>query len=127
MKGEMTMTKSTLVLLDFINEIVDEKGKFAGKGYPAFVKAHGVLDNVNAAITKARMKNIPVVFVRVGFSPDYREWPESSPLFLGPPRNLARSSLAPGQRKFIRSSIRPMRTFSSPNTASARSMRHRSR
>lgn len=81
MKGKTAMTKSALVLLDFINEIVDEKGKFAGKGYPAFVKAHGVLDNVNAAITKARTKNIPVVFVRVGFSPDYREWPESSPLF----------------------------------------------
>ena len=42
MKGE-TMNKSALILIDFINEIVDEKGKFAGKGYPAFVKAHGVL------------------------------------------------------------------------------------
>jgi len=72
---------TVLVLLDFINEIVDEKGKFAGKGYPAFVKTHGVLDNVNAAIVKARAKNIPVIFVRVGFSSDYREWPESSPLF----------------------------------------------
>ena len=72
---------TTLILLDFINEIVDEKGKFAGKGYPAFVKTHGVLNSVNAAIAKAREKNIPVIFVRVGFSPDYREWPESSPLF----------------------------------------------
>ncbi len=79
MKRE-TMT-TALILLDFINEIVDEKGKFAGKGYPAFVKTHGVLDNVNAAIAKARAKDIPVIFVRVGFSFDYREWPESSPLF----------------------------------------------
>lgn len=75
------MTKSALVLLDFINEIVDEKGKFAGKGYPAFLKAHGILDHVNITIAKAREKNIPIVFVRVGFSPDYREWPEASPLF----------------------------------------------
>ncbi|PIT98058.1 MAG: cysteine hydrolase [Candidatus Andersenbacteria bacterium CG10_big_fil_rev_8_21_14_0_10_54_11] len=75
------MNKSALILIDFINEIVDEKGKFAGKGYPVFVKAHGVLENVNAAIAKARAKDIPVIFVRVGFSPDYREWPESSPLF----------------------------------------------
>ena len=75
------MNKSALILIDFINEIVDEKGKFAGKGYPAFVKARGVLENVNAAIAKARTKAIPVIFVRVGFSPDYREWPESSPLF----------------------------------------------
>lgn len=73
--------KTALILIDFINEIVDEKGKFAGKGYPAFVKANNVLENVNAAIAKARAKDIPVIFVRVGFSPDYREWPESSPLF----------------------------------------------
>lgn len=75
------MNKVALVLIDFINEIVDEKGKFAGKGYPAFVKAHNVLENVNAAITKARARKVPIIFVRVGFSPDYREWPESSPLF----------------------------------------------
>ena len=75
------MNKSALILIDFINEIVDENGKFAGKGYPAFVKAHDVLTNVNAAISKARVKDIPVIFVRVGFSSDYREWPESSPLF----------------------------------------------
>ena len=72
---------TALILLDFINEIVDEKGKFAGKGYSFFVKAHGVLDNANAVIAKARAKNMPIIFVRVGFSPDYREWPESSPLF----------------------------------------------
>jgi nicotinamidase-related amidase len=81
MKGE-TMNKSALILIDFINEIVDEKGKFAGKGYPAFVKTHNVLANVNAAIGKARERGIPIIFVRVGFSPDYREWPESSPLFV---------------------------------------------
>ena len=75
------MNKSALILIDFINEIVDEKGKFAGKGYPAFVKARGVLENVNAAIAKARTKDIPVIFVRVGVSPDYREWPQSSPPF----------------------------------------------
>jgi nicotinamidase-related amidase len=75
------MTKSALVLLDFINEVVDEKGKLAGKGYPTFLKAHGVLDSVNNAIVKARSKNIPIIFVRLGFSPDYREWPETSPLF----------------------------------------------
>ncbi|OGG42819.1 hypothetical protein A3G50_02555 [Candidatus Jorgensenbacteria bacterium RIFCSPLOWO2_12_FULL_42_11] len=75
------MTKSVLILLDFINEIVDEKGKFAGKGYPAFVKMHGILDNVNATIAKAREKGIPIIFIRIGFSSDYREWPEFSPLF----------------------------------------------
>ena len=75
------MTKSVLILLDLINEIVDEKGKFTSKGYPAFVKMHGIFDNVNATIAKARKKDIPIIFVRIGFSSDYREWPEFSPLF----------------------------------------------
>ena len=75
------MGTSALLLIDFINEIVDVKGKFAGKGYPAFVEKHKILLNVNTTIGKARKKNIPVIFVRVGFSPDYKEWPESSPLF----------------------------------------------
>ncbi|PIR46050.1 MAG: isochorismatase [Candidatus Vogelbacteria bacterium CG10_big_fil_rev_8_21_14_0_10_49_38] len=73
--------KTVLVLLDFINEMIDEKGKFAGKGYPAFVKAYGVISNVNTAIKQARAKGIPIIFVRLGFSSDYREWPEASPLF----------------------------------------------
>ncbi len=30
---------------------------------------------------KRERKNMPVIFVWVGFSNDYREWPESSPLF----------------------------------------------
>ena len=45
---------TALILLDFINEIVDEKGKFAGKGYPDFLKRHGVIDCVNKTIAKAR-------------------------------------------------------------------------
>ena len=75
------MSKIALILMDFINEIVDEKGKFAGKGYPAFVNKHRVLEKVNAAIGKARERAIPVIFVRPGFSSDYKECPESSPLF----------------------------------------------
>lgn len=75
------MSKPVLILIDLINEMIDGKGKFAGKGYPAFVSAHNVIENVNAAIAKARAKGIPIIFVRLGFSPDYREWPESSPLF----------------------------------------------
>ncbi len=75
------MLKSALLLLDFINEIVNEEGKLATKGYAAFIKEHGTLERVNEAIEKARTHNVPVIFVRVGFSDDYREWPSDSPLF----------------------------------------------
>lgn len=68
-------------MIDYINEVVDENGKLASKGYPAFVRAHGVLEKVNIAIAKARARGVPVIFVRIGFSPDYQDWPAFSPLF----------------------------------------------
>ncbi|MCA8868323.1 MAG: cysteine hydrolase [Rhodobacteraceae bacterium] len=74
------MTKTALLVLDMINEVIHENGKFAGMGMPAQVKERNVLANTSAAITKARAKGIPVIFVRVGFSADYRECPEGSPL-----------------------------------------------
>ena len=81
------INKPVLILLDLINDIVDEKGKLAVHGYPAFLKTHGVIEAVNTAIVKARAKQIPIIFVRVGFSPDYRECPDGSPLF-GPAKKF---------------------------------------
>lgn len=75
------MKKTVLLLIDFINEIVDEKGKLAGKGYASFAKEHGTLENVQTAIAKAHNKGVPVVFVTVEFKPDYSDWPETSILF----------------------------------------------
>lgn len=75
------MAKAALILIDLINEIIDEKGKFAGAGYPQQVQKKGLLAKANAAIAKARKKGIEVIFVRVGFSAGHRDCPESSPLF----------------------------------------------
>lgn len=75
------MANKALILLDFINEIVNEKGKFAGKGYPAFLSEHKTLENVQTAISKARENEIPVIFVNISFAEDYSDWPENSPLF----------------------------------------------
>ncbi|MCL5407317.1 MAG: cysteine hydrolase [Patescibacteria group bacterium] len=75
------MEKSALVLVDFINEIVDEKGKLAGKGYAAFVKKHDILTKVQTAVERAHVNRVPVIFVNVSFRPDYSDWPEDSPLF----------------------------------------------
>lgn len=75
------MKKAALVLIDFVNEIVDEKGKLAGKGYAAFVKEHHTLQNVQVAIIKAHEKKIPVVFVALQFKSDYSDWPKDSVLF----------------------------------------------
>lgn len=70
-----------LLVIDYINEIADSKGKIAQKGYSAYMEHHFTLNRVNTLIRHAREKNIPIIFVRVGFEPDYSNCPTSSPLF----------------------------------------------
>ncbi len=78
----MTPTTSTALLcIDFINEIVDAKGKLAGKGYAEFAQRHETLDNVASLIDFVRTAGGLIIGVRLGFSSDYREQPEASPLF----------------------------------------------
>lgn len=80
---------SALILIDFINEIIDEKGKLASKGYAAYVRKHNIIDNVNNTLIKARKTDILIVFVTLSFLPDYSNWPESSPLFQAAKKNKA--------------------------------------
>lgn len=74
---------SVVVLIDFINDIVSEGGKLAGKGYLDYVIKHGVGQKVADLTSKARAANIPIIHVRVGFSKGYIDHPSGSPLFGG--------------------------------------------
>jgi nicotinamidase-related amidase len=74
---------TALVLIDFINDIVDPKGKLAGKGYTKFDEEHSSLTVASDLLARARTNKSAVIHVRVGFSPDYKEQPEGSPLFGG--------------------------------------------
>ncbi|MBI4996899.1 MAG: cysteine hydrolase [Rhodocyclales bacterium] len=76
-----TSPSRALVLIDFINEIVDPDGKLAGKGYSDFIARHGTLDRVATLLGHARGKGIQPIHVRIGFSSDYKEQPLGSPLF----------------------------------------------
>jgi nicotinamidase-related amidase len=78
--------KSAVILIDFINELVHEKGKASGNGYAHFVQEHNTLENLNKLMFSARGANIPVVHVRLGYSKHYSEVPTSSPL-LGKAKN----------------------------------------
>lgn len=73
------MKKSALLVLDFINDIVHEKGKIARSA--EYVQQHQVIENANRIIEHARKKEISVIFVKVGFSPSYYELPAHSPFF----------------------------------------------
>jgi nicotinamidase-related amidase len=73
--------QSALLVLDLLNEIVDHKGKYAVHGYAEQAAKTGLLDNAARAIDRARSADIPVIYVVVGFSPGYPEWPANSPVF----------------------------------------------
>lgn len=92
-----------------MNDLVAEDG-FNAQTYGAQVKERGVLGNTRAAIAAARASGALVGYVRVGFSSDYREAPESSPIFAGARKNgifqlgtwgtEVHASIAPAPRDF---------------------------
>ncbi|MGW1273007.1 cysteine hydrolase family protein [Streptomyces sp. NPDC002491] len=73
--------RPALLVLDLINEIVHPDGKYAADGYGAQARERGVLVAAAEAIRRARAADIPVIYVVVGFSPGYPEWPAGSRVF----------------------------------------------
>ena len=74
------MKKSLFLVMDMTNDLVSETGASAAS-YGVQVRERGVLANTRKAIDAARKAGVRVGFVRVGFSPDYREAPPASPIF----------------------------------------------
>ena len=73
---------STIICIDFINEIVGASGKLAGKGYLEFVTKHNTLGNLAKEQAAVRTAGGNVIHVHLGFAPDYSDHPTSS-LLLG--------------------------------------------
>lgn len=71
--------KTILLVIDFINDIVHPDGKRSAVA--AYVAENQVIKHANETIAIAREKGIPIVHVKVGFSPSYIECPLHSPLF----------------------------------------------
>ncbi|MGY0650854.1 cysteine hydrolase [Luteimonas sp. A537] len=80
-------TKSIYLVLDMMNDLVHADGPNGKAAYGEQVRERRTVENTRIAIDKARAAGIPVGFVRVGFSPDYRECPPASPIFSGAKRN----------------------------------------
>jgi len=80
------MTKTLFLVMDMMNDLVAEDG-FNAKTYGVQVKERDVLANTARAIAAARQAGARLGFVRVGFSPDYREAPAASPIFSGARNN----------------------------------------
>lgn len=71
---------SIYLILDMENDLVHEDGP-NGKGpYGQQVQARQIIYKTQTALAKARAANVKIGYVRVGFSPDYRECPPNSPI-----------------------------------------------
>jgi nicotinamidase-related amidase len=75
------------LVLDMENDLVHADGPNGRAGYAGQVTGRRIIENTRRAIDKARAAGVPVGFVRVGFSPDYRECPPDSPIFSGARKN----------------------------------------
>jgi nicotinamidase-related amidase len=80
------MKMSLFLVMDMMNDLVAEDG-FSAKTYGVQVKERNTLENTAKAIAAARAAGVRIGYVRVGFSPDYREAPEASPIFSGARKN----------------------------------------
>lgn len=81
------MNDAIYLVLDMENDLVHADGPNGKAAYGEQVRARRVIENTRLALDKARAAGVPVGFVRVGFSPDYRECPPNSPIFSGARKN----------------------------------------
>jgi nicotinamidase-related amidase len=75
------------LVLDMINDLVHVDGPNGKAAYGEQARARKILENTRRAVDKARAAGLRIGFVRVGFSPDYRECPANSPIFSGARKN----------------------------------------
>ena len=81
------MNGSIYLVLDMENDLVHPDGPNGKAPYGEQARARRIVENTRQALNKARAAGVRVGFVRVGFSPDYREAPANSPIFNGARKN----------------------------------------
>lgn len=81
------MSNSIYLVLDMENDLVHPDGPNGKAPYGEQARARRIVENTRRAIDKARAAGLRIGFVRVGFSPDYRECPANSPIFSAARKN----------------------------------------
>ena len=76
-------TDAMYLVCDMINDLVHEDGPNGKKGYGPELKRRNTIAHTAEALRKARAAGVLIGYVRVGFSPDYRECPPTSRTFQG--------------------------------------------
>ena len=75
----MKRSSKALLLIDLIEDIVGKEG-LSNSSYQQFIERN-ILEESNRAISCARLENVPIVWVKVGFADDYHDIPRFSPMF----------------------------------------------
>jgi nicotinamidase-related amidase len=81
------VSSSIYLALDMENDLVHVDGPNGKAPYGEQARVRRIVENTRRALDKARAAGLRVGFVRVGFSPDYRECPANSPIFSGARKN----------------------------------------
>ena len=86
-EGLPIVSSSIYLVLDMENDLVHADGPNGKAGYGEQARSRRIVQNTRHALDRARTAGVQIGFVRVGFSPDYRECPANSPLFSNARRN----------------------------------------
>ena len=81
------MSEAIYLMLDMENDLVHADGPNGKAAYSEQVRGRNIIEKTRQALDKARAAGLHIGFVRVGFSPDYRECPPNSPIFSGARKN----------------------------------------
>lgn len=76
-------SKTALLVMDFVNDVVDPKGKFAAMGVAAHLEQTHAVENAQKALVAARAKRLPVIHIRVAWRPGHPELNGNVPFFAG--------------------------------------------
>jgi nicotinamidase-related amidase len=74
-------SQSIYLILDMENDLVHEDGPSGQAPLGQQVRERDIISRTRKALAKARATGLHIGYVRVGFSPDYRECPDNSPVF----------------------------------------------
>ena len=80
----MHVVSSALLVLDMMNDLVHPDGKM-GDRFAGQVTKRDVLSNTARAVDRARRNGFPVIYVVIGFTAGFEEFPDCSPLLREPP------------------------------------------
>lgn len=71
--SSLNKTNTCLAILDLQNDMVDPKGFFGALGSAKMVEERNILKKTRALADATRAIGIPILYVRLGFRPDYKD------------------------------------------------------